>query len=109
MSYIKITAVVASKCSEKSIGFQTEPIVTEEVMKEAQGMTSHPTLKLSLDGTVVIVSGDVFPPGRKLASILSEILTSANDAVMRRHDVEAANHKHIVDQYAKAYNLTVVD
>jgi hypothetical protein len=110
MPYIKITAVVSSKCSKDSIGYQTEPVVTEEVMKEAQGMIKgHDSLSLSLDGPTVTVSGRVFPPSKTLATETSKILSEAHDSVEERNQRAEAAHKSLVDQYAQAAGLPVVE
>ena len=110
MPYIKITAVVSSKCSRDSIGYQTDPVVTDEVMLEAQErIKGHDSLRLSLDGPTVIVSGSVFPPSEGLADSTSKILSDAHDAVEQRHKLKADGHKHLVDQYAKAAGLPVVE
>ena len=109
MPSVKITAVVSSKCSKDSIGYQTDPIVTDEVMKEAQSIIKgHDSLSLSLDGPTVTVSGRVFPPSKTLAADTSNILSEAHDAVEERNQRAEANHKSLVDQYAQAAGLPVV-
>ena len=108
MPYVKITAIVASKCSTKSIGYQTEPEITEEVLKEAKKHISS-SLRLSLDGATVTVSGSVFPPTKTLAAETSRILSEAHDKVEQRHKLEESEHKTLVDQYAKAAGLPVVE
>ena len=79
-------------------------------MAEAQAMIKgHDSLSLSLDGPTVTVSGSVFPPSKTLAAETSRILSEAHDAVEQRHKLEEANHKALVDQYAEAAGLPVVE
>lgn len=108
MNTVTIIAVDPSKCTNKKVGFITDPVITDEVMKKAQGsVSSHSGLRLSLDGATVVVSGSVFPPSSSLAVSTAEILSDAHNAVIQAHELEAANHKNLVDQYAKAYGLPV--
>ena len=110
MNTVTITAVDPSKCTNKQVGFITEPVLTEEVMKKAQGsVSSHSTLRLSLDGATVIVTGSVWPPSGTLVDSTTKILSDAYDDVVKAHELEAANHKSLVDQYAKAYGLPVFE
>lgn len=109
MPYVKITAIVSSKYSPKSIGYQTEPEITEEVLKEAKKhIDSGSSVRLSLDGATIIVSGTVYPPSKELAANTSKILSEAHDAVEAKKKNEEEAHKALVNQYAEAAGLPVV-
>jgi hypothetical protein len=110
MNTVTITAVDPSKCTEKKVGFITEPVLTEEVMKEVQkNVHKGAKLRIALEGVAVTVSGNVFPPQKDLIVSTMQILNKGYYAVEERHAREAAEHKNLVESYAKTYGLPVFE
>lgn len=109
MNTVTITAIVSSKCTQKAIGYATDPKMTEEIIKEANSMIEHTKLRLSLSDGFVIVEGSVWPPSNTIASSTAEILSEAHKEVIKRKDLAEANHKSLVDQYAQAAGLPVIE
>ncbi|NJS15294.1 MAG: hypothetical protein HC788_12670 [Sphingopyxis sp.] len=66
-------------------------------------------MKLALDGTTVVVTGRVFPPSESLRESTEEILSKAYDAVEREKQRKDAAHNSLVEQYAKAAGVPVVE
>ncbi len=110
MHSVRIIAIVANHCSPTSVGLKTEPAMTDEVIRMVK--KSHPSKKLQLalvDDDVVVVSGTVHPPKAELFEKIAKRLSEAYDQVQTCHQDAATAHRLIVDQYAKAATLPVVD
>lgn len=110
MNTIKITGIVSRLSNQKEIGLITEPPITEEVLNEAKKYVgSESTLHIKLVEGILVVYGTVWPPRAALFENVSKLLSDANDDVVKRNELAEANHKSIVDQYAKAAGLPVIE
>lgn len=103
MPTVTITSVVSSRCNMNAVAYQTDPQITEDVLKEANShIDKGSKLSLRLEGATVIISGQVIPPSETLRKNTEEFLSSAYEAVEREKQCEEASHKLVVEQYAKA-------
>ena len=84
--------------------------MTDEVIRMVK--KSNPSKKLQLalvDDDVVVVSGTVYPPKAELFEKVAKRLSEAHDQVQKCHQEAATAHQLVVDQYAKAAALPIVD
>jgi hypothetical protein len=110
MPTVTITAVVSSKCSMDAVAYQTYPQITEDVLKEASShIDKGSSLSIKLDGASVIVSGRIYPPSETLRESTEKLLSEAYDAVERDKQCKEASRKSLVEQYAKAAGVPVVE
>jgi hypothetical protein len=110
MNTLKLTGIVPAHCSAKAVGIKTEPEVTPEVLAEARkGIGQGSSLHIDLLEGVLVVSGSVWPPRDSMFKNTEELLASAYETVQQAKDREEANHKSLVDQYAQASGLPVVE
>lgn len=110
MTTLKLTGIIPAHCSPKSVGLRTEPEITPEILAEARkGIGKESTLHIDLLEGVLVVSGTVWPPRDSMFKNTEELLAHAYETVKQAKDSEEASHKSLVDQYAKAAGLPVVE
>ena len=110
MTTLKLTGIVPAHCSAKAVGIKTDPEITPEVLAEARkGIGQGSTLHIDLLEGVLVVSGSVWPPRDSMFKNTETLLADAYKFIQEAKENEEANHKSLVDQYAKAANLPVVE
>ena len=110
MHTLKLIGIVPAHCSANSVGIKTDPEITPEILAEAKrGIGQGSTLHIDSVEGVLIVRGSVWPPRDTMFQNTQKLLSDAYDAVQSAKDREEANHKSLVDQYAQAAGLPVVE
>ena len=110
MTTLKLTGIVPAHCSAKAVGIKTEPEVTPEVLAEARkGIGQGSTLHINLLEGVLVVSGSVWPPRDTMFQNTEKLIADAYKTIQEAKDREEDNHKSLVDQYAQASGLPVIE